>query len=120
MWNLVRTVLFALAMAGFVGQASAHATPFQTFEATGGAAEMDCAEMMVMADEASGGAIDPCNEMTPDCIAKMGCAAVVVPVPSALTLARPFAPRAMKFTAVNVVREGAGPLPLKNPPKPLG
>lgn len=119
MWNLVRTLLFALAMTGFVGQASAYATPFQTFEATDGMAEMDCAEMMVMADEASGGALGPCSEMTPDCIAKMGCAAVAAPVPPASTLARPFAPRATRFTAVNVVREGAGPLPLKNPPKPL-
>jgi hypothetical protein len=56
MWNLVRTLLFALAVAGFVGQSSAHATPFQVFEATGGMADMDCAEMMVMADGPSGGA----------------------------------------------------------------
>ena len=41
MWNLVRTLLFALAVAGFVGQSSAHATPFQVFEATGGMADME-------------------------------------------------------------------------------
>ena len=119
MWNLVRTLLFALAMVGFVGQASAHATPFETFKATGVMAEMDCAEMMVMADEAAGKAAGPCSEMTPDCIAKMGCAAVAAPVPPAPALSRPMAPNAMKFATANVVREGAGPLPLKNPPKPL-
>ena len=75
MWNLVRTLLFALAMAGFVGQSSAHATPFEAFEATGVMAEMDCAEMMVMTDDTA--------------------------------------------ATANVVRKGAGPLPLKDPPKPL-
>jgi len=65
MWNLVRTLLFALAVAGFVGQSSAHATPFQVFEATGGMADMDCAEMMVMAEQPSGGAMRPCNDLRP-------------------------------------------------------
>ncbi|MDZ4053589.1 MAG: hypothetical protein U1E24_10065 [Phenylobacterium sp.] len=119
MWNFVRTLLFALAMAGFVGQASAHATPFETFEATGVMAEMDCAEMMVMADEAAGKAAGPCSEMTPDCIAKMGCAAVAAPVPPAPTVERPPARRGIRFHAFDVVRKGAGPLPLKNPPKRL-
>ena len=119
MWNFVRTLLFALAMAGFVGQSSAHATPFQAFEATGVMAEMDCAEMMVMTDEAAGKEPAPCSEMTPDCIAKMGCAAVAAPVPPAPALSRPMAPSAMRFATANVVRKGAGPLPLKDPPKPL-
>ena len=119
MWNIVRTLLFALAVAGFVGQSSAHATPYQVFEATGGMAEMDCAEMMVMADEPSGGPTAPCDEMTPDCIAKMGCAAVAAPMPPAPTVQRPSARRGMRFDAVDVVREGSGPLPLKNPPKRL-
>ncbi|MBU4196373.1 MAG: hypothetical protein KJ911_06405 [Alphaproteobacteria bacterium] len=119
MWNIVRTLLFALAVAGFVGQSSAHAIPFQAFEGTGGATEMDCAEMMVMAEESSGGAKIPCDEMTPDCIAKMGCAAVAAPMPPSPTVQRPSAPRGIRFMAVDVVRDGAGPLPLKNPPKRL-
>lgn len=119
MWNLVRTLLFALAVAGFVGQSSAHATPFQVFEATGGMADMDCAEMMVMADGPSGGATSPCDEMTPDCIAKMGCAAVASPMPPAPAFEHPLGSGATSFAEVDVALEGAGPLPLKSPPKPL-
>ena len=117
MWNVVRTLLFALAVAGFVGQSSAHATPVQLFEATDGMAEMDCAEMMVMADEAAAGAMSPCTDMTPDCIAKMGCTAVGAPMPPAPTFGGPLAPRGIRFASVDVVRDGAGPHPLKNPPK---
>jgi len=118
MWNVVRTLLFALAVAGFVGQSSAHATPFQVLESTGAMAEMDCAEMMVMADKA-GGPTSPCGKMTPECIAKMGCAAIAAPMPPAPALERPFASRGTRFPVIDVVREGASPLPLKNPPKPL-
>lgn len=117
MWNIVRTLLFALAVAGFVGQSSAHATPFQVFESTGGMAEMDCAEMMVIAEEPSGGAMNPCDEMTPNCIAKMGCAAVAAPMPSNLTIQRPVARRSIAFFRVNVSRDGAEPDPLHSPPK---
>ena len=119
MWNIVRTLLFALAVAGFVGQSSAHATPVQVAPMTGTMMEMDCAEMMVMADEAAGGAMIPCSKMTPDCIAKMGCAAIAAPMPPAPALERPFASRGTRFPVIDVVREGASPLPLKNPPKPL-
>ena len=79
MWNIVRVLLFALAVAGFIGQSSAHATPVQVFEATAAMPEADCAEMMDMADEAVDDAEGPCSKMTPDCIAKMGCAAVASP-----------------------------------------
>ncbi|GAD58484.1 hypothetical protein MBEBAB_0734 [Brevundimonas abyssalis TAR-001] len=75
--------------------------------------------MMVMEDESSGKAMSPCDEMTPDCIAKMGCAAVAAPLPPAPTVQRPSARRGIRFDAVDVVREGAGPLPHKNPPKRL-
>ena len=117
MWNLIRTLLFALAVAGFVGQSSAHATPFQVFEATGGMTDMDCAEMMVMADEPSSGPMSPCDEMTPDCIAKMGCAAVAAPMPSNSTIQQPVAERWIAFPRVNVSRDGAEPGPLQSPPK---
>ena len=119
MWNIVRILLFVLAVAGFVGQSSAYASPVLVLEATSDMSEMDCAEMMVMADEDAGGALSPCSKMTPDCIAKIGSAAAVAPMSTEPTLERPFAPRAMRFSAIDVVREGAGPLPLKNPPKRL-
>ena len=119
MWNFVRILLVALAVAGFVGQSAVHATPFQVFESTGAMSEMDCAEMLAMADESSGGPASPCDEMTPDCIAKMGCAAVGAPMPIAPDLQRPISPRTQQFVVFDVVREGSGPLPLKNPPKRL-
>lgn len=119
MWNIVRTLLFALALAGFFGQSAVYATPFQVFESTGGRAGMDCTEMMAMADEPTGRPFEPCDEMTPGCIAKIGCAAVAAPMPPAATVPRPFAPRGIRFDMIDVVREGAGPLPLKNPPKRL-
>lgn len=120
MWNLVRTLLFALAVAGFVGQSSAHATPFQVFEATGGMADMDCAEMMVMADGPSGGATSPCDEMTPDCIAKMGCAVSLALIPP-LTVAMPGEHRAStppRMPVARLVGRDTGPEP--EPPALLG
>lgn len=119
MWKFVRTVLFAFALAGFAGQSMVDANPFPVFEATGGLAGMDCAESMMMADGAIGGAINPCHEMAPECIAKLGCTAVVMLIPATATLVRPEEPRAIWFPAASIVREGASPLPLKNPPKPL-
>ena len=119
MWTIIRTLLFAIAMAGFIGQSSAHATPYQIFETTGSMAEMDCAEMMVMVDEPSDAPLSPCDEMTPECMAKMGCAVVAAPMPHAPALQHPSAPRQVRFDAVDVVRKGAGPQPLKNPPKRL-
>ncbi|MBI2260869.1 MAG: hypothetical protein HYU62_04310 [Caulobacterales bacterium] len=119
MWNIVRTLLFALAVAGFIGQSSAHATPLQAFESTDVMMEMDCAEMIVMVEEPSGGSTRPCDEMTSDCIAKMGCAAVAALMPPAPALDRLAPPRGKRFVALDVVREGAGPLPLKTPPKRL-
>lgn len=120
MWNLVRTILIAFALAGFIGQTTAHATPNQVFQNTEAAAGMmDCAETMDMAGEKSGNPGDCCKDMTPDCMAKMGCAAIAAPMPPAPALERPFASRGTRFPVVDVVREGASPLPLKNPPKPL-
>ena len=119
MWNIVRVLLFALAVAGFIGQSSAHATPVQVFEATAAMPEADCAEMMDMADEAVDDAEGPCSKMTPDCIAKMGCAAVASPMPPAPAIEHPLGSGAKSFAEVDVALEGAGPLPLKSPPKPL-
>lgn len=118
MWNLVRTLLFALAMVGFVGQASAYATPFQTFETMGGAAEMDCAEMMVMADEAAGGAMGPCSDMTPECIAKMGCAVVAPVFSPGTSLAPPRAEASPDYGLLTLRIAGIATAPLKSPPKP--
>lgn len=117
MWNLIRVVILSLAFVGFVGQTTAKATPFPTAAA---AADMsDCAEMM------SGPAADvstpngePCKDMTPECIAKMGCA-VVSPVFSQGPFVAP--PQAVASPAYGLLRlriAGIAPAPLQSPPKP--
>lgn len=119
MWKIVRTVLIAFALAGFAGQSTVYAKPFPVFEGTDNLDSMDCAESMAMADGAIDGDTEPCHEMAPECIAKVGCTAVVMVIPSTPTVVRPEEPRAIWCLATNIVGEGATPLPLRNPPKPL-
>lgn len=118
MWNLVRTVLIVLALAGFFGQSTAHAMPVQVFHSAEVQAEtMDCAEAMDMAADESG-LDDCCKDMTPDCVAKMGCAAVAAPLPPLVLIPPPVAPLVIAFVNLNITREGAGPAPLFSPPQP--
>ena len=120
MWNLLRTVLLVFALAGFFGQSTAHAMPIQLFHNAGvGAEAMDCAETMDMAGDTTGNPGDCCKDMTPECVAKMGCAAVASPMPPAPAIEHPLGSGAKSFAEVDVALEGAGPLPLKSPPKPL-
>lgn len=117
MWNLIRIVILSLAFVGFVGQTTAKATPFPMEAAM---ADMsDCAQMMSgHANGVSEPGSDPCKDMTPGCIAKMGCA-VVAPVfspqPSATQL-RVMAPPA--FGRVSLRLAGIETAPLKHPPRP--
>lgn len=77
------------ALLGLLAQEAAFASvlPVQTSSQTSMSAEMsaDCAEMMGMtAPSDSGQQPDqPCQGLTPDCIAKMGCALPVVLIPPA-------------------------------------
>lgn len=118
MWTAIRTLLLALALAGFIGQATAHATPIQVFQAAGVMDGMeDCAEMAGMAGVQTDRPGNPCENMTPECIANMGCAAVAPPI-----LSRPAIPCAVfrhpiVYLRLDVFREGVGPPPLVFPPK---
>ena len=118
MWNLLRTVLLVFALAGFFGQSTAHAMPVQVFHSAEVSVEtMDCAEAMDMAADKSSGPGDCCKDMTPDCVAKMGCAAVAAPMPPLVLIAPPAARDPISFLHLNVSREGAGPAPLHSPPQ---
>ena len=74
------------AILGLLGQAAAfaHIVPVESAEQTVTAAQMsaECAEMMGLAKQKPK-AEKPCQGMTPDCIAKMGCAVAVALLPDA-------------------------------------
>lgn len=81
MWRIVRTLLFALALAGSIGQASAFAAPERAgVNAAAMAAMPDCTEMMMQAG--AEGPTAPCDESGPHCMGRVVCAAVAVPLPS--------------------------------------
>lgn len=118
MWRIVRTLLFALALAGAVGQASAFAAPDRPAAAADAMAAMpDCSEMTMQA-----GADDPsapCDEAGPGCMGRAACAAIAVPLPSGVGFTvRPPAPH-RRQVALNRddTRAGEQPAPLGNPPK---
>ena len=122
MWNLIRTLLVALALAGFIGQTSAHATPIQVFQAQDAASAMPgCAEAMQMADgmaDGMAGKMGDCSKgMTGDCMAKMGCTTFVPPIVPPFVLSHLIAERPIVFTPVNETRTGLRPPPIHAPPK---
>ena len=129
MWNLIRCLVVAFALVGFIGQTTARAMPMTMDAAPQGAAQtepamMDCADMPGMADMAKAPAPpsplkSPCKGMTADCIGKMGCATTATPLPTALTLAGSVVYAAVRFADIDQMHEGlAAQLPF-HPPKSL-
>ncbi len=117
MWRIVRTLLFALALAGSIGQASAFAAPQRPGVTADAMAGMpDCAEMMIQAG-AQGPA--PCDDSGPRCLGLAACAAVAVPLSSdAGVTARPSAPHRQQVAlSADDTRAGERPTPLGDPPK---
>lgn len=117
MWNFIRTAVIALAFVGFLGQSMARATPFPVAADT---VEMssDCAEMMIEQTDPSDPGHMPCEDMTPECIAQMGCAAVSPVLTFAPTLSRPSEGATASYDHVTTRLEGTAPPPLRGPPKP--
>jgi len=116
------------ALLGLMGQEAAFARvmPMAKAEQTvapaqtsAGQMSADCAEMMGLAKQTTQ-PDKPCQGMTPDCVAKMGCAvavALVPPLPSAIPSEyRPSTPRQMPVAAL-VGRETS---PEPHPPARLG
>lgn len=116
MWRIVCTLLFALALAGIVGQASAFAAPERPDAGVAMAAMPDCAEMMMQA-----GADDPatpCTEPGPDCMGLAASAVITVPLLSDAGFTAPPAPRRQQVAfARDDTRSGERPAPFGNPPK---
>jgi hypothetical protein len=108
---------------GLLGQeaAFAHVMPVEKIEQTATAAQMnaDCAEMMGLTKQAPQPE-KPCQGMTPDCIAKMGCAVPLALIPPlAFDLVQQFRAAAPLQTPVApLVGRDTGPEP--EPPARLG
>lgn len=120
MWRIARILLFALALLGSAGQATAFAAPERPASPVETMAAMsDCPEMTMQAQADDPAA--PCQDAGPDCMGRVACAATVVPLPSSpgLTI-RPAALR-RQLAALNRDDTRAGELlaPLINPPKTL-
>ncbi len=117
MWSLLRIVIISLAFVGFLGQTEARATSFSvTFSAQ---AMPDCAEMAMGATDATPSPKQmPCHDMTPDCIAKMGCATVspVFAVESAFD--HPVSGRSPSYGGVSSRLAGLTTTPPRDPPRP--
>ena len=116
------------ALLGLMGQetAFARAMPVEKVEKSVAAAQTsagqmsaECAEMMGVTKQKSQ-PDKPCQGMTPDCIAKMGCAVVVALIPpllsATLTEHRPSTPRQMPIASL----VGHETSPEQHPPARLG
>jgi hypothetical protein len=129
MWSLIRCLVVASALVGFIGQTTARAMPMTMdpepqAASSGEPVMMDCADMPGMADMAKAPAPpsplkSPCRGMTADCIGKMGCATTATPLPAALGLAGSVVYAAVRFADIDEMHEGlAAQLPF-HPPKAL-
>lgn len=120
MWSFVRTLLFALALAGSVGQVSAFAGPDLQGTAVDSVAAMtDCPEMMIHAG--TEGSTAPCDDAGRDCMGRLACFAIAVPLPSGAgdTVRPPVPHRQQVALGRDDTRAGQQPAPLGNPPKAL-
>ncbi len=117
-------VLLLAAMLGLLGQEAvfARAMPIEQTEQMVAAPEMsaECAEMMGLTKPQPQHDRQPCKGMTPDCIAKMGCAVPLALIPPAL-IAPPIQLHATtppQTPVVRLVGRNTGPEP--DPPTRLG
>jgi hypothetical protein len=116
-------LLLVGALFGLVGQeaAFAHVMPAQNAEQAVSTTQMsaDCAQMMGLAKQAPQPE-KPCQGMTPDCVAKMGCAVPLALIPhlasDAVPQLRAAAPPQMPVA--KLVGRDTGPEP--EPPARLG
>ena len=84
----LRLLLLLGALLGLIGQGSAFARVMPVPNAPQSAAAQtmsaDCAKMMGLARPQSRPEKQPCEGMTPDCVAKMGCAVPLALIPPAM------------------------------------
>ena len=111
-------MLVVFALAGLIGQTTAHATPFQVFasQQAEASSKMDCADMPGMSRSQPATPDGACKGMTASCIGKMGCATVATPLPTAAIVAASVAYDHLTFLRADQGREGVNPPPLETPP----
>lgn len=129
MWNLIRCLIAALALVGFVGQTTARAMPMAMTDTAPAATQtapamMNCADMPGMSDVTKAAPPQspikgPCKGMMADCIGKMGCATVAIPLPASFGVSGSVAYESVTFADINQMREGVTTPRLYHPPRPL-
>lgn len=125
MKRLLSLTLLAAALFGLIGQgvAFAQTAPNRAVSQVSSAAapmSADCAEMMGLAKPQPPQPDKPCKGMTPDCIAKMGCAVTVALIPPLALDPLPQIPTAVppQLPIAALVGRDTGPDP--HPPAHLG
>lgn len=119
MWSLIRIVILALALAGLVGQATANATSVPVRAVAADMSDMaDCAHMTAgQGDDAPVSHQQPCKDMMPGCIVRLGCVALSPVLPTGVALA-PFPPVTSPIYSVVAGRlAGIITAPPRTPPK---
>jgi len=129
MWNLIRCLVAALALVGFIGQTTVRATPMAMTDAAPAATQtapamMNCADMPGMSDMTKAAPPQspvkgPCKGMTADCIGKMGCATVAIPLPASFGVSGSVAYESVIFANIEQMHEGVTAPRLYHPPRSL-
>lgn len=122
MWSLIRTLLVALALAGFVGQTTAHAMPMcGNDQAMAATAAADCAHMAGMPGMAKASLSksqpksQPSKGMPADCMGKMCCTAEAITPPATGEIAGVSYER-VSYSNPDLTRDGLEPSPPYSPP----
>ena len=130
MWSFLRLIFVTLALVGLVGQTSARALPMtpEASPAMSMMSMMECADMPGLADtmatqdmahdigKTNSQAPTPCKNMTPDCIAKTGCGALVILPPASFALASTELYADIAFQVAERDHDGLDPSPPFIPP----
>lgn len=123
MKRLLSMLLFVAAIFGLIGQETGFAR-VMSIESPVQASDSDmseeCAEMMGLAKPKPQPDKQPCKGMTPDCVAKMGCAVTLALIPPAM-VTQPIqlhASAPSQSPVVRLIGRNTGPEP--DPPTHLG
>ncbi len=129
MRRLIANLLAVLALVGFFGQTTVRAMPIQSFHAVETvapapvqAAEEECAKIAGMAADLAGQepAGGPCDDMTGECVGKMGCALSVFEPACAAANQTPIVYSPVVYATVDQTRTGVSVAPELFPPILLG
>lgn len=118
MWSLIRIAILALALAGFVGQATSNAASVPMSAAADMSDMADCTHMTA---EQGGEALlphqAPCKDMMPGCIARAGCIALSAILPTGVAISPLPQVTAPIYRGVTGRLVGIVTAPARTPPK---